>query len=157
AADNASMLPLDKTLIGVFVQQTIELFGICETQFDKPAVAHRVGIDLGRVGGERVIDLGHLSGDWRIDLARRLDRLDNRRFLALLDQLADFWQLDIDDVAELRLRIVGNADNGEVAVEPHPLMVPRVSNQAHRDFPPTASAAVIAGRNEWQPDDLRRP
>ena len=84
---------------------------------------HRVGVDLGRVGGERLVDLGDLARDRRINLACRLDRFDDRRLLALLDPVADLGQLDIDDVAHLRLGIVGDADHGEIAVEPDPFMV----------------------------------
>jgi hypothetical protein len=117
------VLFLDKALIRGFVQEPVELPGIGKAQLEEPALAHRVGIDLCRVAGECVIDLGDLSGDRRIDLARRLDRFDDGGLLAPLDPPADFGQLDIDNIAELRLRVVGDADGGEIAVEPDPFMI----------------------------------
>src|SRR5208283_1162567 len=101
-------------------------------------------------------DLNDLSCHGRVDLACRLYRFDDRGLLALLDPMSDFRQLDIDHVAELRLRVVGDAYDGEVAIEPNPFMVLGEAKSAHRQFPPAASAAVIAGRDEGQAHDTGR-
>ena len=68
-------------------------------------------------------DLDHLAADRRVDLARGLHALDHAGLGALGDGGADLRQLDEDDVAELRLGVVGDADRGGIAVDPHPLVV----------------------------------
>jgi hypothetical protein len=117
------------------VHHPVELFGIGEPHLDEPALAHRVGIDLGRIGDDVAIDRDDLARNRRVDLARGLRRFDDRRLLALFDSPAELGQFDIDDIAQLRLRVIGDADHGDVALLPHPFMVFREANRAHAEAP----------------------
>ena len=69
------------------------------------------------------VDLDDLAGHRRIDFARRLDALDHRRLAALGHCLADRRQFDEDDIAQLLLGVVGDADGGDVAIDSDPFMV----------------------------------
>ena len=86
------MLLPDKGLVGGLIHQRIEFFRIAESYLDEPALAHRVGVDLGRIGDDPVIDRDDFAGDRRIDLVRRLGGFDDRRLLALLDMPAERWR-----------------------------------------------------------------
>src|SRR5204862_141920 len=72
AANSASGLLPDKALIRRLVHHPVELFRIREPDLDEPALAHRIGVDLGRIGDDVVIDRDNLARNRRIDLARRL-------------------------------------------------------------------------------------
>src|SRR5260370_1043686 len=85
----------------------------------------------GRGSGERVIDCERFAADRTVDLARGFPRFDHGGFRALSQPLADRRQLDIDDVAQLRLRIGRDPDLADIAVEPDPFMVLGVSHVEH--------------------------
>src|SRR6185369_9858326 len=59
-------------------------------------------------------------------LRNRLHRLDGPERLACRHMTSGIGQLDEDDVAELILGEIGDADFGNLAVEPNPLVVLRV-------------------------------
>ena len=94
------MLLRDEGVVGRLVHQRIELFRVGQLDLDEPAFAHRIGIDLGRVADDRIVDRDDLARHRGIDLARRFDRLDDRRLAALRELAADRRQLDVDDVAD---------------------------------------------------------
>ena len=48
------------------------------------AIAHGIGVDLGRLVGEGVVDRRHLATGRRVNLARRLDRFDDGGFGPLI-------------------------------------------------------------------------
>ena len=102
--------------IGVLrgVEQRAGLAGLGELEHDHPA-AVRIGVDRLRLVLQRGVDLDDFAGDRRVQLRDRLDRFDGAERLALLERGADLRQLDVDDVAELLLRVVGDADLAAVA------------------------------------------
>src|SRR6516165_795046 len=79
AGDTASTLLLDKTLVALLVHQAVQFLRVVEAKLDEPALAQ----------------------NGRIDFACRLDRFDHGSLRALRDPVTDFWQLDINDIAEL--------------------------------------------------------
>src|SRR6185437_109731 len=155
AAGSASVLILlrRESLVRRLIHEIAELFRIGELDLVEPALTHRVGIDLRRVIGEAGIDRRHFARGRRVNLARRLYRFNDARLLALLDLAANFGQFDEDDVTELALREVGDADRRLIAVDANPLVVFRVANVAHQLL--SAGRKVIAMRNERQGCDLR--
>ena len=62
-------------------------------------------------------DLDHLARDRRVELGDRLHRLDGAEALARLELAPDLGQLHEDHVAELLLRVVGDADRAAVALD----------------------------------------
>src|SRR5206468_6980856 len=78
------------------------------------SIPHRVGVNHRGIGRECLVDLRDLACNRGVDLARRLDRFDDRRLLALLDPPTDFRQLDIDDITELRLRVRSEEHTSEL-------------------------------------------
>ncbi len=80
------------------------------------------GLAVDRFGllGERAVDLGDLAADRRVQLRHRLDRLDRAEHVALGQLPADLRQLEVHDVAELLLRVVGDAHARVAAGELRP-------------------------------------
>ncbi len=56
----------------------------------------------------------HLAADGRVDVRHGLHGLDDAERLVLADLVADRRQFDEDDVAELLLRVVGDADRRDL-------------------------------------------
>ncbi len=62
------------------------------------------------IAGERVIHLDDFAADRRVDVARGLHGLHDGDLVARLDLGAHLRQLDKDDIGQLVLRVVGDAD-----------------------------------------------
>src|ERR1700761_517736 len=96
--------------LGVLVgtQQFVEFATVADLDGKDPALAEGVFVD--GFGGvvELFVDLHDFARHRRIDVGGGLDRLDHRSTLACLHLATDFRQLDIDQVAELTLGVVGN-------------------------------------------------
>src|SRR5262245_25171847 len=113
----------EEGLVLRLAHQALELRGLADGELGEPAAALRLLVDQARIAFELAIDRGHLARHRRVDLACRLHRFDHRRLIALGECRADRWQLDEDDVAELVLRMLGDAEGRDIALDPHPLMV----------------------------------
>src|SRR5262249_56648110 len=76
----------------------------------------------------------------------------------LLQPRAHFRKLHVDDVAELLLRVVGNADLALVAVELDPLVVFRVLQvrrvRSHQLLPPGPNGPASAGFERSRPTSV---
>src|ERR1700730_17421460 len=106
AGDSASGLLLDEALVSRFIHQAVELLRVLDAELEEPAIPHRVVVNHGRVGRQGLVELGDPARKRRVALACRLNPLADPRLLALRDPTTYFRQLDIDDVAELRLRVI---------------------------------------------------
>jgi len=113
------------------IHQAVEFAFVGDLHLEKPRLAAGVGIDQSRLGGERVIDLDYFARDWRVDVGGGLDGFDHRGGFRLLQAAADLRQFDEHDVAELRLRVIGDADGGDVALDGEPFVV--VGEQRRHD------------------------
>src|SRR6202521_197008 len=131
------------TLVFFGAHQRAKLFRIRERELEEPDPAFRVLVDHGGRGSERVIDRDDFAGHRTVDLARGLHRFDHGGFRALLQLLPDGREFDIDDIAQLRLRVGRDADHADIAVEPDPFVVPGVSHVGHPS--PLASASGRLG------------
>ena len=60
--------------------------------------------------------------DRRVNVARRFHRFHDRDLPARLRLRADFRQLDVDDVGQLRLRVIGDADARVLAFPADPFV-----------------------------------
>src|SRR6266404_6204991 len=109
--------------VGGLIHQAVEFALVSDLQFEKPRLAGGVGIDQRGLGRQGVIDLKYFAGDRRVDIGGGLDGFDHRGGFRLLQAAADLRQLDEYDVAELRLRIVGYPDGGDVALDTEPFVV----------------------------------
>src|SRR6185436_10162328 len=56
----------------------------------------------------------------------RLDGLDGADLVSGVEDLADLGQLDEDDLAELLLRELGDAEHAHVVLDAEPLVLPRI-------------------------------
>ncbi len=90
---------------------------------DLTGLAFGVLVDLGRFIHDGLVDLDHLTVDGGGDVGGGLDRFDHHHLVALGDLSADLGQFDEDDIAELFLGMVGDADGDGVAIEAQPFMV----------------------------------
>src|SRR5688572_1744906 len=84
---------------------------------------------------QRCVDFGDLATDRREQLRHRLDGFNRAEHLAGGHGRSDVRQLHVNDIAELLLREIGNADDARIAINANPLVlfgVLQVSWVAHR-------------------------
>jgi hypothetical protein len=107
--DRATRLAQER-LILVRGEQLIALGGIRELHLDHPPVA------IGRIVHERgflvelVVDRGDRARHRRVKLRDGLHGFDGAEDVVLLERRADLGQLDENDVTELALGVIGDAD-----------------------------------------------
>src|SRR5918995_1261955 len=135
---------LHEVLVLLFRHEALELALILHADLEEPAAAGRILVDGAGRALEVAVDLDDLAGDRRVDLARGLDALDHGGLGALGDRLADGRKLDIDHIAELALRVVGDADDAGVALEADIFVVLGVARR--HGSPPCVSACSGAAR-----------
>ena len=68
---------------------------------------------------------GARTRERRVDVRGGLDRLDGAHRVVLVNLRAHLGEIDEDDVAQLLLRVVGDADGADVALDLDPLVVLR--------------------------------
>ena len=139
---------LHPVAIGRFVHQAVELTRIVELQFEEPAFALGVTVHDRRIVSDLAVAVEDFTRNRRIDVRCGLYGFDDGGFLALVQVLAGFGDLREDDVAELLLRMVGDADRRGVAVDPDPFML-LGEVEAHA----SGSLAMIAVGDERHRDD----
>ena len=105
------------------IQQAADGARIGEAQGEDPAVLIGALVDRLRRIGKCHVDVHHLTGQGGVDVGRRLHGLDHGKRLAGIHLPPDLGGLDIDDVAQGLLGMVGDADGGgAVAMDLHPLV-----------------------------------
>src|SRR5688572_3675033 len=135
------VLPLrgSRLLVGGRIEEAVDRRGVLGLDAVHPRTV-RVGVDLLGSLRKRVVRGDHLAGDRRIDVGCGLHRLDHADRLPGLHLAARFRRLDEDDVAELLLGVVGDADaHGPVALALHPLVglgVSKILRDIHVATPP---------------------
>ena len=103
-APGTAALSSSDSLVAGFDRPSLIIQSSCGLLVDRFGVVLEGGVHLDDFAAHRREQLGH-----------RLDRLDRAERLAGRDRAADVRQLHEDDVAELLLRVVGDADLGGVA------------------------------------------
>src|SRR5713226_4769241 len=132
----AACLVISRRMLGVsgLIHQAAEFALVCDLQLEKPRLAGGIRIDQRRLGCERAVDFQYFARNRRVDVGCRLDRFDYGGGFRLLQAAADLGQFDEHDVAELRLRIIGDADGGDVALDAEPFMVGGVKRRHFGSF-----------------------
>ena len=111
-------------------QQLLDLPSVARLESKKPSGV-RILVDVLPVVHERVIGRDHFARDRGVDVAGRLDGLDNRCSVACRKHSADFWKLDEHDIAQLILREVGDTDaHRAIRLGAHPLVRLRIAQIA---------------------------
>mmetsp|Transcript_4209 Transcript_4209/g.10926 ORF Transcript_4209/g.10926 Transcript_4209/m.10926 type:complete len:206 (-) Transcript_4209:117-734(-) len=119
----ASSLLGAEGLVASGIHELVQLARVGELDLRHPAVCLRRRVDQRRLVVERLVDLHDLTRHRRVDVARSLDRLDRAHRVILLDARAHLGQIDEDNVAQLLLRVVGDANGADVALNLDPLVV----------------------------------
>ena len=99
--------------------------------FRKGRSAFGILIDELRLIVQFAVDLDDDATRRSIDVACRLDRLDDRNGTALFDFLARGWKFDEGHVAELFLGVICNADSPDVPVNADVFVILCVFNERH--------------------------
>src|SRR5215467_13380942 len=102
----ASSLRLRISQIGIPIQERVEFGRLGELDLVDPAGALGVFIDELGLAGQRLVYTKDFPAYGRIEVACRLDRLDNADRATLLHLLANVRELDKGYVAELFLSVV---------------------------------------------------
>src|SRR5487761_2066115 len=120
------------------VHQVGELRGFARPQAEEP---RSVGVLVDRLGsaGKGVVGSDDLARQRRVDVARRFHRFDDRTGLAGFHLAPRLGQVDVDQIAERRLRVVGDADRHcAVGLRAYPFVavdVLEVGGNAHGGTP----------------------
>src|SRR5882724_1736729 len=132
-------------LIFFGIHQLFQIGGGGEADTDEPPLAMGILVEQLRVLDHGVVDLQHLAGDRGVDLGHRLDRLDGPELVAGVEDLPGLRQLDEDHLAQLLLRELGDADDTDVTVDLHPLVLPRIEiiGWIHRFHPPGLGSQAV--------------
>src|SRR3989475_9677917 len=100
----------DLLLVGLAVQQLLELPGVLGPELDHPARAIRVAVHERGIAFERLVYLGHGPREGCVQLRDGLHRLDRAERVATPEAGAHLGQVYVRDVPELALRVVGDPD-----------------------------------------------
>src|SRR5450759_5215357 len=100
----------DMLSVGVGLHQGIDLRRVARLDLDHPARAVGIGVHQRGLLVEPLVDRDDLARDWREQLGHRLHRFDRPEHIVLAEFRPDFRQLDVDNIAELALGVVGDAD-----------------------------------------------
>src|SRR5258706_6428423 len=113
--------------VRVGAEQPLQFFRVLALHLDHPTFAVGIAVHERRISLERLIGFDDRAGDRAVQLRHRLDRLDRAEDVVLLELRRRLGQLDEDDVAQLALCIVRDADLYDLRVGAlsHPLMVLR--------------------------------
>src|SRR5438132_6364529 len=154
------------SLLGVLLgsQQLVDIRGVGRANLDDPASFVRVVVDALGLVDQVSVHFDHFARDRRVQVRCGFDRLDDPEGLARLDLIADFGQLDIDDVAQLVLGKRGDANHELFAVGLDPLVlggVPTVpgivSSSNCQTAPPSGSPTFSRAAASGAPRLATRP
>src|SRR5581483_6597953 len=97
---------------GVFGRNVefVALAGVAEAQLDHQTIGVRRRVDERRLLIQTVVHFDDLAAERRIELRDGLYGFDGAKDVMLAEIRADLRELDEDDVAELALGVVRNAD-----------------------------------------------
>ncbi|KAH9407302.1 hypothetical protein TYRP_012852 [Tyrophagus putrescentiae] len=113
---------LEEGLVGLLVHQPAHLRLVPDLDLEEPAVGVAAAVHQAGLLLEGAVHLQYRPGDGRVDLIRRLDALHGAHLflflriavLTILAHLgADLRALDVDDVAQRLLRVLGDAHRAD--------------------------------------------
>ena len=87
----------------------------------------RIFIEGFRLVSQRGVDFGHFARNRRVDIGNGLHRFHRPEAGALLQLRAHLGQIDVDDVAEFLLCVIGDPDRRRVPFRADPLVFLRIS------------------------------
>src|SRR5919112_1407501 len=106
----ATGLALEPSDVRVGVEELIDGLVVVRHDLEEPAAPVGVGVDELRGRLKRLVHRDHPTRDRCIDVAHRLGRLELAARRGRLDRGPDLGQVDIDDVTERLLGVIGDAD-----------------------------------------------
>src|SRR5690242_3877969 len=139
---------LDQLGIGIRIKQLFQLvlgLGIGLDQ-EQPAVAVGVFVDRFRLVAEDVVDRDDFAAHRRVHVGGGFHRFHHRAGGARLDVVADVRQFDVDQIAELALRVIGDTDAHLVGVFDAGPLVGLEEFQIAGYF---AHGSILSRFNEW--------
>ena len=102
--------------------QRVELRGISQFDFEKPASAQRVAVGKRWVVYQGGVHFRDFSGDGHIHISGCFDRLDNASYITLFECASYLWQFYEYDIAKRVLCVVGDADHCGPAIGLNPFV-----------------------------------
>src|SRR5216110_2995135 len=147
--------------VRVGAEQPLQFFRVFDFHLDHPAFTVGIAVHERRILLEGFVCFHNSAGDWGVELGHRFDCFDGPEDVVLLECGGCFGQLDEDDVAQLALRIVGNAHFHDLRVGAfaYPLVIPGIAkvfgdarhgtgayNRSARGASPAPSSSLSATR-----------
>src|SRR2546423_797778 len=113
----------DQRFVRGLIHEAFDLGRRSDLELEHPSLSRRVGVHQSRLLHNALVHFAHLAADGGIDVGRRLDRFDHSGGAALPKLRAGLRQLDEDKIAELLLRIGGDAHRCDLALDAQPFVV----------------------------------
>src|SRR5690606_30151810 len=133
-------------LVGIGVEQLVQLRRIARLQAEEPAAVRLVVDQLRRIG-ELLVYGDDFAGYRRINVRRSLYRLHHAGLLTGLQLLAGFWQLDINHVTQRLLSVIGNPHtDATIGLQAGPFVAGGVTQIAGYVAHSSVLMAIGAGR-----------
>src|SRR5215813_3600518 len=104
-------------------QQAVNFARLADLDFDHPSVAVWRTVDQFRRVGQSLVDLRDLAGDWNVEFAESLHRFDLAESGVRFELLSYARQLDVNDVTQLLLREVRDADRACAVGDADPFVI----------------------------------
>src|SRR5207253_3149973 len=113
----------DIGFVGGRVHQVADPFGVCQSHLDQPPGSVRGVVDRLRFILQLAVGLDDFPRGGGVNLADGLHRLHRAKRFSRFNLGAWLGQFDKNHVAQFVLRVVGDADRGEVSFHLNPLML----------------------------------
>lgn len=121
AGNHAGRLAFEEAFVFVGVEEFVKFVGCGEFDFDNP-VGIGVFVDESGFVGECFVDFDHGAANGRNEVGSGLYAFDGAEFFAGIDFVVDVGHINVNDVSECVLCIIGDADVTEVAVDAYIFM-----------------------------------
>ena len=113
----------DELLVGLRREEALKFAGIAQAHLEEPAAAVRLLVDQLRIVDRLLVHFDQLAADRREEVGDGLHRLYLSHLLVLGNLRAGGGQVEVDDVAELILSVVGDTDLRRAFVGAHPFVL----------------------------------
>src|ERR1041385_6632771 len=151
-------------LVPLAGQQLLDVRRVLHLQLDHPPRAVGIAVHERRIAFERRVHFGDRAGHRRVQIRHGFHRLDRAEHVPPPERRAYLGEVDVDDVAELSLRVIGDADvHDRTVARAFDILMIFTVTQIGRDVRHAGSLArgawevgakVTGARNPCQPNGL---
>src|SRR5215475_13871837 len=106
-----------------FIHEGGDVSRIGQTDLEYPTAVHWCGVHKAWAGDDPLVNFNDLALERRINLRSGLNRFHHRNDGARLNSFSGRREFDEHKIAELFLRVIGDADRRNLALETKPFVI----------------------------------